>query len=228
MFFIVQEHVKPSMTKQYEAAGKRLIAAMKAANIRNVTFDTVAGPEIGYVYVMPIDGFAAMDGLRESWMDAIGTIGEETYAEINASADEAVQSTDRHHVVRRDDLSYSPEDASMDKGAVRYISYNFYYVIPGRTREFEALGKEFVSLYQEHGIDVGWTMYQSITGTDLPLYVMAMAGKSPGDVFGKRDEIYAKLGAAGHELMARSYSMIRRVEQKSGTPRPDLSYTPGQ
>ena len=88
----------------------------------------------------------------------------------------------------------------------------------------EELAKEFVELYKSKGVDSGWSIYQAITGSDLPLYVVAYPAKSEADYYANREKIREMLGEAGKKIGAKVGATIRRSEYKDGHIRRELSY----
>ncbi len=228
MFCIYKEHVKPNLAQQYERSMKDMISEFRAYQIdpAKINFKAVSGPEIGYVYVIPIDGFADMDRMKASWMEAIEILGKDKFAEIVAPAEEATESIEVFHVVRRADLSYEPASPRLRPEEVEYIHYGFYYAIPGRDKDLEALAKEFAELYRSKSINTGWTVYQAITGSDLPVYVVAKPARSAADFYANDETVKETLGEKADEIGARIGATVRRIEHKEGTPRPDLSYAP--
>ena len=75
-----------------------------------------------------------------------------------------------------------------------------------------------------NNIDAGWNVYESVTGTDLPLFVIIETGKSRAEFAAQEERIEAMLAEQTKELGSKASSCIRRVERKEGYPRPDLSY----
>ena len=73
-------------------------------------------------------------------------------------------------------------------------------------------------------IDTGWNIYQSITGTDLPLYVVAKVAKSRADHYAQYEKDHEVMGEAAEALGEKTLALMRKIEFKEGRPRPDLSY----
>ncbi|MHC4785980.1 MAG: hypothetical protein ACYTE6_08425 [Planctomycetota bacterium] len=226
MYAIYKEFVKPGKTEQYEAAMKRMISGFTAYQIdpEKVHWKVVSGPEIGYMFVMPIDSFAAMDESHANWMEAVEIIGAENFEEIIAPAMETMVRAEAFHVARMSHLCYTPENPRLKKEEIEYIHYGFYYALPGKQEELEAIAKEFAELYARHGIDTGWSFYKSVTGTDLPLYVVAVGAKSPTDYFTNQDRIRELIGEEAKEIAAKVGATLRKMEYKEGYVRPDLAY----
>ncbi|MHC4217960.1 MAG: hypothetical protein ACYSU7_05835 [Planctomycetota bacterium] len=226
LFTIYKEIVKPGMTEQYEAAIRHMISEFEAYQVdpEKVHWTTISGPEIGYIYVMPIENFAAMDKMKANWMEVVEAIGEEKLKEIAAPAEAAMDHVEVFQVAKRLDLSYTPENPRLKPEEMEYIHYGFYYAIPGKGEDLEAIAREFVDLYKSNGIDTGWSIYQSITGSDLPVYVVANGAKSAADYFSNRERIRELLGEDAKKIGAKVGATVRRMEYKEGMPRPDLSY----
>jgi hypothetical protein len=226
LFCIYKEVVKPGLAEQYEAAVKHMISEFQAYQIdpEKVHWQAVSGPEIGYVYVTPIENFAAMDQMKANWMEVLGTIGEEKFEEMTAPAAEAMEQVEVFHVARRLDLSYAPENPRLKPEEIKYIHYGFYYAIPGKQKDLEAIAREFAELYKSKGIDTGWSLYESITGSDLPVYVVAQGAKSAADYFSNRERIGELLGEEAKKIGMKVGATVRKMEYKEGMPRPDLSY----
>ena len=226
MLCIYKEVVAPSKMKEYEAAIKYMISEFKAYQIdpEKVHFKTISGPEIGYLYVMPLENFAGMDEMRANWREAVEVIGKEKFEAMVAPAEEAIDHVEIFHAIRRADLSYVPENPRLKPDEVEYIHYGFYYVIPGKEKEFEALAGEFVELYQSNNIDSGWVIFQSITGSDLPVLVVAHAAKSSADYYSNRERVREVVGEEAKKLGEKVGALVRKMEFKEGMLRPDLSY----
>ncbi len=226
MYCIYKEVVKPSKTKQYEAALKNMIAEFKEYDIdpEMVNFTTVFGPEMGYVYVMPIENFAGMDTMYENWEAAIEIIGKDRFTEIVAAAEGAIDHIDVFHVLHRADLSYVPENPRLTPDEIQYVHYGFYYLIPGKQEKLEDVARKFVELYKSKNISSGWSIYESITGTDLPLLVVAHPAKSESDYYSERVKLKELIGEEGEKLGQAANALVRKVEFKDGYIRPDLSY----
>ncbi|MHC4766796.1 MAG: hypothetical protein ACYTF2_17020 [Planctomycetota bacterium] len=226
MFSIYKEIVKPGMTEQYEAAVKHMISEFQAYQIdpEKVHWNAVSGPEIGYIYVAPIENWAAIDQAHRDWMEVLETIGMEKFEEMMAPAQEAIERVDVFQVVKRDDLSYAPENPRLKPEEINYISYAFYYVIPGKQKDIEAIAREFSDLYKSKGIDTGWSIFESVSGSDLPVIVVAQGAKSAADFYSNRERLRELLGEEAKKLGEKVGATVRRMEFKEGMPRPDLSY----
>ncbi len=226
MFAIYKDVVTPSKTQEYEVALKYMISEFTAYDVdpELVNFKTVFGPELGYVFVIPIENFAAVDRMMENWKVAGEIIGTEKFTDMMRAMESAIDHVDAFHVMRRPGLSYAPETPSLMPDEVKYVHYSFYYVTLGKKKQFAELAKQFAELYESKNISVGWTIYESVTGSDLPVYVVARAAKSQSDYYNHRDQVHELLGEEAEQLGKKALTLVRKVEHKDGWIRPDLSY----
>lgn len=224
-YFLVEEKVKPSMMEQYEKATKDMIKELEkhGHDDENLHFSTVFGPEMGYVFVIPIESIGASDQVMAAWQGVKESIGDR-WQKLEDRASEAVDHRAAFHVVHRPDLSYAPEKPQTPRGEATFISYHFYYAIPGKEREIEKVAQEFAKLYERKGLNDGWSVYQCITGDDLPLYVVAHPSSSQDAYYARKAEIAKAMGDDAQKLEKRAMSATRRLEQKVGWIRPDLSF----
>ncbi len=227
MSLIIIEKVKPSMAMQYEDATKEMCALLTAhdADPNLLGFWAVSGPEIGYVFVIPLqDGFSSMKQTHENWMVTIESIGKDRWKAIADKADACVESRAVIHTVYREDLSYTPKNPSLKQEDIDFVQYKFLYTFADKADEFEEIAKQWKALYTSKDITTGWRVYERVTGDDLPVYVVAQVAKSEVAYHTTRAAIKEQLGEAAKALGEKSDKLIRKVESKVGHPRPDLSY----
>lgn len=225
MFFVHQEVVKPSMVGEYEAAAAdwtRLMGGSDAAKGK-IAYSAYSGPQIGYVYVVPIDGFSDFSEIG----DAFDAVAEEVGAPWKEAGDRSNTAADHFEsgfYVHRPDLSYEPENPRLGDDEAQMVHWDFWYTLPDKTEDLEAVAKEFVELYTSKGLDTGWNVYQAITGGDLPLYVVSVQARDEADFYANEARLNEIVGAEAEKLGTKALKAARRVEPFIGWYRPDLSY----
>jgi hypothetical protein len=226
LYYVHIDHVRPSKFVEYEKATKRMISEFAAYSINpeKVHFGCVSGPELGYAYVVPLESFAAMDSMRDDWVEAVGQIGMERWKELRKGAEATIDRQEGFHVRYRPALSYEPEDPRVKLEDSTYINYGFYYAMPGTQHEIDELCKAYAALHARHGLRSTWRVYSAATGADLPLYVVAHYGTSPESFHAEVAATKAKLGAEARAIGMKIMAHLRRIERKDGWRRPDLSY----
>jgi len=225
MFFVHQEHVKPSMIGDYEAAAvdwMKLMSGSAAAKDK-ITYYAYSGPQIGFVYVLPIDDFSHFSDIG----DAFDAVAEEVGAPWKEAGDRSNTATDYFEsgfYVHRPDLSYEPANPRLSEEEAQMVHWDFWYALPDKTDDLEAVAKEFVELYTSKGLDTGWNVYQAITGGDLPLYVVSVLARNEADFHANEARLNELAGAEAEKLGMKALKAARRVEPFIGWFRPDLSY----
>ena len=228
MFVIYKDVVHPSKTTEYEAAIKHMISEFTAYNIdpEKMGWRTVNGPEMGYVYVMPVENFAGIDRMHKDWEAAMDVIGAEKMEAMMTAVTETMDHVEVFHVQLRADLSYTPEETTLKPEDVKYVQYGFYYVMPGKKKVMEEVARQFAELYKANNVGTGWSIYESVTGNDLPLFVVAHPARSQAEFYEQREALKTLFGEDSKKLSEKVMQAVRRVELKDGWIRGDLSYPP--
>lgn len=229
MLYIVQDFVKPAMLQQYEANTKAFLKDLAATPkaTETIRFTAVSGMEVGYIYVVPVSGWADLGKAFENWEAASKAMGQEKWGEHMARGAGAVDHSATSMIVLRPDLSYKIEGTALTPERP-YRHYSWWYVIPGKEQAIEAVAKEYVALYRSKGIETGWRIYQSVVGPDNPMYLVVAAASDPAAYQAEQKRIATLLGQAGRDLSNKAMQFARRVEQNDSWIRPDLSFPPMQ
>jgi hypothetical protein len=223
MYFVLQEYVKASMLQEYEALMKEMIGELTAAGVTDAQFITISGPELGYAYVMQVEGFAGIDATHQAWEAAIAAVGPEKFMEMHGKFGEMMDHSAASVIMLREDLSYLPETVAIT-GDTPFRQYYWYYTIPGKELAMEAVAREYAALYESKGIESGWRIYQVMMGPDLPAYLVVLSAESEAAFIARSSEIEELLGDEVKELFNKSMKATRRLEVMEGWVRPDLSY----
>ena len=228
MYFVHQEIVKPSMISQYEAAAADWVKMLQssAAAREKITYSAFSGPQAGFVYVVPVDGFADFADFGEAFESVAEALGER-WDEVSGRSDAAVDHFESGFYIHRPNMSYEPENPRLGEDEARMVHWDFWYALPGKTEELEAVAKEFVELYSSKGIDTGWNVYEAISGGELPLYVVAVVARDEADFYANEARLNELTGEEGQELGTKALKFARRVDPMIVWMRPDLSF-PGE
>lgn len=225
MLYIVQDFVKPAMLQQYEANTKAFLKDLAATPkaTETIRFTAVSGMEVGYIYVVPVSGWADLGKAFENWEAASKAMGQEKWGEHMARGAGAVDHSATSMIVLRPDLSYKIEGTALTPERP-YRHYSWWYVIPGKEQAIEAVAKEFVDLYKTRNIQTGWRIYQHVVGPDLPMYLVVETAENAAAFEARTAKIRETLGEAGMRLEQKAMKLARRVEINDAWIRPDLSF----
>ena len=224
MYFIMQEHVKPSMMAQYEADSKEFINMLAAApNAASMEFTAISGPEIGYVFATPVDGFDGLAKTFQNWEKAMMAAGPEKLGALMEKAGKSVDHQTSFVLMLREDMSYLPETTALTAEHPLRI-YHWWYLKPGAEFAVEAVAKAYVELYKKHKIESGFRVYSAVIGADLPMLLVVETADDMAQYHAREQAIQAKLGEEGKKLGEKAMSLARRLEISHGYVRPELSF----
>ncbi len=225
MFYLVQEFVKPSKIAEYEANTKAFLKdlAMTPGAKETIQFSAVSGPEVGYIYVVPVDGWAGLGKAFGDWDAASRAMGQQKWAEHMARSTGLSDHSATSVMMMRPDLSYRAETAALTADR-RYRHYDWWYIMPGHEQDIEAIAKEYIALYRAKNIQRGWRIYQSVVSPDLPMYLVVQTGTDEASYYAEDARIRQMLGSEGERLQQKAMQFTRRVESNYSWIRPDLSF----
>ena len=223
-FVLHQERAKPSMVKEYESTTREFVALVKAnkAKMPHFSFNAFVSPDFTYSFVAPIPNMAALDGINADF-GALAQSAGASFLDLNKRGGTAMERVDEAIIQRLPELSYAPAEPRLESGRVRYYHYGFYYVIPGREPEVEALGQEYLKLFKAKGVKNGYTIYKAVMGADMPYYFVSEGALDAADFAAEDAKTAAAVGPELQALGARLMALTRRYETREAVPRPDLS-----
>jgi len=226
LYVIEEEVIKPGAMAAYEAAGKDFMAAFAQTKLSSpaLMWNAYVTDDLHYLYVFPIANFAALDSSQGEWEKVKGAMGADRWASLERRASDPLVSYNKFVTMRRMDLSYVPANPRLKQDEQRFTRLDFYYLVPGKDAEAEAIAKDYVALFKQKNISEPYTIYTSVLGNDLPLLVAAIPGKSAADVTAAEERVNAALGADVLPLQARAMAITRRFDRREATYRPDLSH----
>jgi hypothetical protein len=224
-YYVYREHVKPSMTTEYEAVTSEMLDAMAAAGIDDIEFATISGPEIGYVFAIPVDGVQGVADFFTGWETSMSKIDADRMASLEARSSKAVEYAETSLIVLRPDLSYLPESTQISADQP-FRKYHWVYVTAGMESVFEEVARDYVAMWSENELDYGWRIYQAVMGPELPMFLVVENATSEAEYVGITAEIQKKMASQTQKLGEKMQQATRKLEINEGWVRPELSYPP--
>ncbi len=226
LYVIHEEVARPGMLAQYEATTRELFGMFSEQKVDPKVFAASAymTTDMHYLFVAPIANFGGMDAINQVFMTMGQAVGKDRWADLMRRGNTTIASYNEFVAMRRPDLSYVPATPRLKPEERRFVHWQFYYIDAAHTDDAEQVARDYVALFKSKNIGDSFSVYQVMSGNDLPLYVVGSPGKSPADFYSNDERINATLGADVRPLQARALSYTRKYEVKDGTARPDLSY----
>ncbi len=225
-YLVYQDYVKASMIPQYEEMMRQLLGELADGPVRDqIQFVTIDGPELGYAYVIPIEGSAGIDVFRQAFQTGVANIEADSWSAMQARMRAAVDYRKSIVIELRPNLSYLAETVEMD-AELPFRKYHWYYVVRGEEAQFEKVAMDLVDLYSRFDIQRGFRIYEITLGDDLPSYVMVERAESEADYATRTATIQLAVGNDADALFGRILQFTRRIEVMEGVIRPELSFPP--
>lgn len=225
-YLIHEEIVRPNMLAQYEATTREFFNLLGEQKVDPKVFgvNTYVTTDMHYVFVAPISNFSGVDSIYQVFMNLGQGPAKDRFNDLTRRGNATMYSYNEFVAVRRDDLSYVPATPRLKPEERRFVHWQFYYLDGSRMSEAEQIARDYVTLFKSKNIPDGFTIFEALSGNDLPLWVVASTGRSAADYYSNDEKNLATLGADVRPLQARALAVTRKYEVKDGTARTDIGY----
>ncbi len=218
---VIQIHVKPGMTAQYEAARKDLIAEY-AKHKFSYGLTESRGENLIYRRVVPLDNWADLDR-RSAELARLRTSLDPS---IRRRLGEAVDHLSYWTFRTRPDLAYTPDNQRLSPEEVGFHHYVFLYLRRGTGNEFDETLKKLLDLRKKHLPGDVFTVARAVSGSDVPMRLIRIAAKDAADYYAQNKRLRSAAGAEQQSLIEQLRQSYRKLETSNNTLVPGLSYQP--
>ncbi len=224
LYLVHEEIAKPSMVAQYESYTRDLLAMLVAqkADPKSFGAHTYSSADLHYMFVAPLANYGAIDSMNSAWMKLASAAGA-PFAQLMSRGGAAKQSWNDWIMMRRADLSYTPDNRRVKPEDIHFVHLTYYYIEPGHVADAEQVAKDWAALFKSKGINEAYSVYEVVTGQDLPLLLVADYAKDAVDFYTAQQRVMAAAPEL-RSLIARAGAATRRLEFRDVIARPDLSY----
>lgn len=225
MFMIHEDHVNPDKMMQYEATAK-MFHGYVTEHGGEMQYATAMTNDLHYMYITPIENFAAIDNMGQMWATLNEKVGKEKMDAMWAQFDACYDVHKNYIVHLNEEFSYYPSGDIMSDDGGNYRKWTFIYGHPDKMSSLKEIAKKWRDLYEKHEIDRGFRVYSGGLGTEIGTMIIVDYGKDLADIANHEKSVQEKLGMEGQQLWLESVNAIRKVDEKYGMMRPDLSVSP--
>ncbi|OGD16830.1 MAG: hypothetical protein A2Y69_03810 [Candidatus Aminicenantes bacterium RBG_13_59_9] len=179
-----------------------------------------------YYMVYSMKSYADVDSWHKAWAELGQKIGPENLRALDRRILAAVIERVYQFWVYRPDISFLPEKERLKPEEIRYYTWDFVWLVPGREEEFEAVNKEWIALSKAKKARDPFLTCVGDLGARMPVYLWIEYGKSAADYAAAEEKFWKSMGEEGAALSKKTRALIQRMDSKTGQFRPDLSYAP--
>jgi hypothetical protein len=224
VFIYHEELAEPGKLAEYEQTTKELAAAAAEHHMTGVPFNWMALEmnDLSYGFIVPIQDFSDIGKVPQGFAALASKMGDK-FGALMQRASSTVRSYNEFLIQERPDLSYKPAKPRLKESEQTAFRVDTYYVQPGKEAEAEKISREWAQALTRIGFGDGFTVYQGLSGNDLPIFAVVIPGKSAADIAEHSAALDKALGAAAQDLQARTMAIVRHFDSQYGVLRPDLS-----
>lgn len=226
MYWVHEDHVKPSMVQEYEKAAKALVENCQKHNIQDMSWITTSTNDFRYLYVTPINSMSDIN--YDGFKTLQEAMGEEEFGNMFSSMDKCYTSHGDYILMLNNDLTYMPEGFTQTPEGQNYRRFYYVRTTPEHNAKLKEKMKAIKEFYADKGAKVHYRVYESGFGTQENYYLVAIAAEDAVAYETVGDENDAILGEERHEVFGDMMQYVTSIDEVSGMMRPDLAYSPQQ
>jgi len=221
MLVMWENEIPPDMVSEYEEVVKKEVALFKKLNYPRSWY-LYHTDDYHYWFVMTIKDLNDFEQLNQELGSYLVRLAEEgfIFTEEFKGKTNFMKPTIMQWL---SDLSNMP-DGTIDFSKAQYFRWGQCYVKVGFEDKFIQNWGEWVKLFKENQLEIGWHLYTGIIGTENPFFMWGEIYDSPLDMETKRAKASQKISDDSDKLWSETLQYLRKIEIKTGWYRPDLSY----
>src|SRR4051812_20796350 len=164
---------------QYESTTNELLAAIteKKGDPNVFGMNLYTTTDFHYVFVASAANWAAMDTFKASWTALGESVGKDKWASLMKRHYETLDLYNEIMFVIHPDLSYLPATPRVKPEEQHFVHWAFYYLDASRAEESEQVARDYAALFKAKNVGDGFTVYQAVSGNDMPLLIIAVPAK---------------------------------------------------
>ena len=221
LFEVLDVHVTPGMTDEYEQAVLEGVAFREEHDYPFPVTVSQASPT-HFRFLIRLENW---DGRARSdaWFQEHASTPPPFVSRLFGSTDHGSSS-----IVRvRPDLFYVPEEPQAnfaERGSLHEIRL---YIEPGSVRDSLDAMRAFIPMYESHEVGTPRLGWQQVIGSDGPMVSVFFPAQSSADFYTTRNADTARMNPEFSDLYAEELApTVRKREQFDWVPRRDLDYEP--
>lgn len=226
-FYLVEDEVMPSKYFEYMDALKGFRKFLEEKKYPNPVY-VYSDDEFNFYFSYPVGkSFAAMDSLFGEW-DASYQKDKEGWDAVFDAFDGNYHGSSEYIMTWVESLSYTPANENRRAMDYPFTDVMNWYILPGKMKEAKKLMKDWVKLYQDNNIEVGFNTFIGGFGAERPMIRITSRFKDRTEYGALTDRANKKMEEVEgmKELWAETMKVTRKIENVAGWYRTKLSYIP--
>lgn len=226
-YYVVEDYVKPSMVFEYEAALKEYIQYHRDHNFERPVF-VFKTDDNYYYYSIPMGySFSELDSINKEY-SALGKKDKERWEDIFSKFKDTYVYNKSFVITFSKKHSYIPEDSENSETENNFREFTYVYGKVGMREDFVESCYEWVKIFSENKLPLGFETYFGYTGTEEPFYMWISSAENPVDFWtkSKTNSTFFNEHEEYSELWKKTLKTIRKIEVRNAWYMPEYSYIP--
>lgn len=224
LYMVREEVAKVDMWDKYESTSKDWVEMMTKAELDFPYVRASQRDDGHYYYLIPISNYSHIDKFQAIFGSAVEKAGKEKWAKFLVENESSIV-THRDYVVRWSaEYSYVPKEPRLKIEDTKFIHWMYFHFKLEHRNELLAILKEWKKLYEDKNIKNGYSIWMVELGLDNNMMVLTENFKDGADYYAAQKEDNALMEAEASALWTKMSPFIVSIENKYGSPRPDLGY----
>ena len=225
LFWIHEEVAKVDMWDKYESTSKEWIKLMTDAGLDIPYMQASQRDDAHYYYLIPLSNYADLDKMQGIFNFAVEKIGKDKWSKFMVENNSSLESSKDFVVTRSAKYSYQPNEPRLKPEDVKFIHWMFFHYKSENRKELMEIMMEWKKLSEEKNIKNGYTIWLVELGLDNNMVALTEGYKDGADFYTATKEDNVLMEKEASALWAKMSPFITSIENKYGSPRPDLGMT---
>jgi hypothetical protein len=226
LYFVEEVIIPPASFQAYEDFTTKEFNAVLAKYKWHTPIRVYMDFSYRYYFVFAVKDFAEVENIFKVWNEILQKWGAQNADAFMKRFGDLSKYYKYYFMRHAPKLSYVPQNPRLKEGEMPFMSWDFWYPIPGREAELDGMIKKTKEMLTSNDMPDGFNVFRGDIGTNMPVYMTAWYGKDIPDLFVNASKAWEKLGPKFFELFYDSMSFLRKREIRLVWYRPDLSYMP--
>jgi hypothetical protein len=219
LVFVLEEQVRPGCMKDYIDCTKTWIELMRDVDPK-MAFSAFGDAESFVEFNERIGGFEDIGRTLGVWAKFTDMLPGTEWGRKRLAA----VSRSRYSVWQRSaELSFEPATPHPDPRTLTYFEWGIVRLRPDMEGEFFEAGIRIRELFQESGINRGYSVFRNVIGYEGPTYSVIFAGRDPAEFDSWRKKSMKELSPRLPSLLRQLAPSIVDTQEIQAWSRPELS-----
>lgn len=224
LYWVREEVVKVEKWQQYEETSKEWVQLMTGAGLDFPYMRASQRDDGHYYYIFPLSGYGDIDKFPEIFGSAIEKIGKDKWKEFMIRNESSMEYHKDFIAKWHAKYSYIPKEPRVKMEDAEFLHWVFFtYKLEKRDEILDILA-EWKSLYEENNITDGWSTWTIELGEQNNMMAISESAKDGASWYTNMEENSKLLKEEEQKLWAKLAPHVLTMEQKYGSPRPDLGF----